>query len=40
MDEFLYQRSELLVTMDLDRPRRGFIKVSEQSMLKLQNSIN
>jgi hypothetical protein len=29
----------ILVTMDLDRPRRGFIKVSQQSMVKLQNSI-
>lgn len=28
-----------LVIMDLDRPRRGFIRVSQQSMVNLQNSI-
>lgn len=29
----------ILVIMDLDRPRRGFIKVSQQSMVALQDSI-
>jgi len=29
----------ILVIMDLDRPRRGFIRVSQQSMVNLQNSI-
>ena len=29
----------ILVTTDLDRPRRGFIKVSEQSMVNVQNNI-
>jgi hypothetical protein len=29
----------ILVTMDLDRPRRGLIRVSDQSMVNLQNSI-
>ncbi len=29
----------ILVTMDLDRPRRGFVRVSDQSMVNLQNSI-
>jgi hypothetical protein len=29
----------ILVTMDLDRPLRGIIRVSDQSMVNLQNSI-
>jgi len=29
----------ILVIMDLDRPRRGFIRVSQQSMVDLQNNI-
>jgi hypothetical protein len=29
----------ILVIMDLDRPRRGFIRVSQQSMVDLQDSI-
>lgn len=29
----------ILVIMDLDRPRRGFIRVSQQSMINLQDSI-
>jgi hypothetical protein len=30
----------ILVIMDLDRPGRGFIRVSQQSMIDLQDSIN
>ena len=29
----------ILVIMDLDRPRRGYIRVSQQSMVNLQDSI-
>jgi hypothetical protein len=31
--------SVILLIMDLDRPRRGLIKVSQQSMVDLQNSL-
>ncbi len=30
----------ILVIMDLDRPGRGFIKVSQQAMIRLQQSLN
>jgi len=32
--------SVILVIMDLDRPRRGIIKVSQQSLLNLRDSLN
>jgi hypothetical protein len=31
--------SVILLIMDLDRPRRGLIKVSQQSMVRLQDSL-
>jgi hypothetical protein len=31
--------SVILLIMDLDRPRRGLIKVSQQSMVDLQDSL-
>ncbi len=30
----------IVVVMDLDRPRRGFIRVSQQSMIDLRDSLN
>ena len=32
--------SVVLVIMDLDRPRRGLIRVSQQSMIDLRKSLN
>jgi len=29
----------LIVILDIDRPRRGFIQVSQDSMLRLQQSL-